>query len=66
MRSWADLSTKEKELFDRQLKSRHNLDTENRFEAEALKINLFCSPLTAAEISRFDYLLGLAEKEKAS
>lgn len=66
MRSWADLSTKEKGLFERQLISRHRLSTELRFELETLKIKLFCGPLMAAEESRFEYLLDLAEKEKAS
>ncbi len=62
MRSWGDLTTKEKEFFDRQLRLRHELSTENRYEIEVLKVNMICGPLSVAEMNRFEYLLDLANK----
>jgi hypothetical protein len=61
MRSWGDLSKKEKELFDRKLKSRHQFTTEEAFEVEGLKTDMICRPLTDAEISRFEHILDAVE-----
>lgn len=57
MRSWADLTSKEKELFDRQLRVRHKLTSDQQYEVEVLKINMLCGPLSDAEINRMEYLL---------
>jgi hypothetical protein len=61
MRSWMQLSSKERELFTKIFKMNGHLMPEDRFNLESLKIEMFCRPLNETEINDAETILDFAE-----
>ena len=61
MRAWGNLTSEEKELFIRTCKGISDLEPNERFEVETLKVEMFCRPLSKNEVERFTFILDDAE-----